>query len=305
MNKLGLLFFVSLLLASNIFAYRVELNTALNIGEAKVDAGNDGTNYNDKISLGLGGTFYFEDVKTDKGPLDEATFLNKSSSVTIEQDLSYDYNEIVYRFDEGVYGKSTTLAAKGVINDYILFAQYDYGKLHGGFENEEVKQQKLTIGAGKYLSDYSTITVAFISLNDTRTYVPAVGFGVNYREDKGLDTAIKYFIPFDNGQSLSCGGNVEITDSDVFGAGASGIRLGLGGFLAYYPTKYWTLRTDIAYENFSDNDYKYRSELVDLTARYYILEALSVSLRFAHMYGKDEIGKISGPLIGLGIRARF
>lgn len=306
MVKKHSLLLLALLLASNVYAYRVEIDADLNIAAATVkdDLGRalDG---DEKLTVNLGGIFYFEDVKTDKGALEEAAFLNKSSSVRLKQRFKGRYDGLTYRFDEALYGQSTTLGVKGVVDDYIIEGLYDYGKLqsNSGIESN-VEQQKLSVGVGKYLTDLTTVIVSYYSIHDTREYT---GFarGVNYREDKGLDTAFKQYVAFDGGQSLSYGGSLALAHSDVFGAGASGLRYAFDGFLSYYPTKSWTLRATVGYEKFSDNDYIYKREAFNLRARYYFFEALSTDLNVGMVYGEDELGDVKGGIVGLGLRLRF
>ncbi len=303
--KISRVFFLGLVLIMNSQAYRFEVDT--DIGLAFEGAKNDRGEVEDadeKFGISAKGTFYFNEVETDKGALEEAAFLNKASSLFVSYDLMGEYYGLASRFSEGVYGKSFGLGGSGVINDYVFLGEYHFGSLNGSYENEDINQSELKVGFGKYLTDLSMLTLSFFSIQDTRDYIPGGGLGVNFREDKGLDLAYKQYVSFQNSQSLSYGGNLILSNSDIIG-GASGLRWGLKGFISYFPTTQWVLGAALDVEDFSDDDYDFSRVFLDATIRYYFVESFSMGLNAGYIHGKDEIGKVSGVLADLGLRFRF
>ncbi len=306
------LFTSSLLLTStNILANQWELNAGFAFSAASVKAPPNeyGDVYTlgseDDINLHLNGSYYFKKLATDVGPLDQAAFLSKSSRASVSFSEQGSYEGLAYRFDPSTYGKTYGMGFKGVIEDYIVVASYNHGELNGAVTTEEVRQNKLALGLGSYLNDTTSITVSYLSNIDNRDYIPAIGSGISYREDRGIDVAGRSFHAYENGQSLGYGANLAVLHTRVAGINASGISYELGGHVSYHPTKYWTIKVEAIHTDFNDNNYVYKRSMINLMTRYYFIEEFALDFTLGHVNGEDEFGTVEGAQLGLGIKSRF
>ena len=294
-------------ISTSASAYQWELDANLGLAFASVDSPSgedDGDGDGDGRFL-VAGTYYLQDVSTQQGPLDEAEFLTKASKVKLGIGYHGEYDSLAYRFDEGVIGRSTGLEVKNVMDDYIVVGAVSYGKLDGSRDLEVIRQSRVAIGFGRYLTDTTALVVSYVNNEDNRDYLPSVGGGIVYREDQGLDIAAKTFTAFDGGQSISYGGNLALMHTRVLGSNASGMRWELGGHIAYHPTRYWALKAAAFHTDFTENNYVYKRNLLNLTARYYFVETFAADFNLGHISGEDEFGDVSGANLGFKPQFRF
>ncbi|SMF57558.1 hypothetical protein SAMN02745866_03688 [Alteromonadaceae bacterium Bs31] len=147
MKKLSVAIAAGALLASPVFAndYQAELGLVYGQVDTKLDLGPFGSFDDDASSTTLYGEVFFDTVDTSKGPLAEASFLSKSSG------LSLSYTTV-----EDVDDDSWALGGRFVFgNDYIIEA---------GYSSVE-DSTSWGAGFGKYLTDSTDLVVSY-STND-------------------------------------------------------------------------------------------------------------------------------------------
>lgn len=302
--------FCLILAAPSSHAYQYELNLGLNMAYTELNVNGAPSENSDqgdgKFRLHLNGVYHLDEVDTEGVPVDEAAFLGKSSSVGIRLNYAAQGDSLSYRFDDATYGKSYGMTVKAVVDDWILRTTFD---TFNGTSNRSVldgvDQQRLQIGLGRYVSDTTSFVISYIDNDDNRDFVPAIGSGIAYRQDEGLDGAVHSFMKLENDQAISYGGNLSILDTTVRGQNASGTNFVLGGNIVYYPVNKLTLKARLVFENFSDNSYKIKRHILNLEARYYFWEAFAMDFNLGHINGEDELGDVEGMNIGLGFRSRF
>lgn len=125
----------------------------------------------------LGGEFYFNNVEANSGPLKEAAFLEKASSVR----ATYEDLDTV---DGIILGGR--FVAPG--SNMLLEAEVNTGDLDGW-----------NLGAGVYIDDNSTVIARYTEVNDTTD-----GFGIEYKNVMNLNS----------GAYLNLEGSAEYEEND-------------------------------------------------------------------------------------------
>lgn len=136
----------SALLATSVQAYQFEAGFSVNSIGLDEDVQNREVTSD---SVVIAGVYHFEDVSTDKGPLQEAAFLDKSSFIG----LAYDDGETE---NENKTNKTKTTAdqtelvigARQVISDFLILEQ-----AYSQEEDNKKDSSTLVIGVGGYLDD--------------------------------------------------------------------------------------------------------------------------------------------------------
>jgi hypothetical protein len=131
----------------------------IGLGVDHFRAGGDSTNH-----YTVDGTFYFSPVDDSHGPREEAAFLSKASSVSLEY-TDYQHGDELY----GIGGRVV------LSNDYILQAGY----------SRDNGENTYNIGAGLYLTDHSDLVFSYERESDSKTNI----FGAVYRAEQHLENA--------------------------------------------------------------------------------------------------------------------
>lgn len=102
---------------------------------------------------GVNGSWYFSSVDTSKGPLSEAAFLDRASSIDInanDGEIDFDIDDI----DVTSYGVGT----RYVLNKesgWLIDASYEYSEV------DDFETDSFTIGGGKYILEETLLTIAY------------------------------------------------------------------------------------------------------------------------------------------------
>lgn len=309
---------ITALLSTNAIAendtYRVEVNAGLHLFvEALTSVGteeNEIIGEHEEVALSVGGTFYLSPVNTTLGAYDEAPFLSKASSIGFSYGKEAEGKSVPYGRYIGFGGKSKTLKSRAIVDNYIFQFTYIDDNLDNLNYKGDVEQEHIILGFGGYMTDYSTVVVSYVNYQDTRQFIDALPLGATYRQDEGVDVAVKYYIPFENGQSISVGANLLIVDTKIRVNNASGTRYALGGNINYFPTHQWALSAAFEYGEFSDNGFDLKRSALHLNTKYYFTNSFSMNLALTQMGGTDEFRKIdvddvTGGNFSLGFTGRF
>ena len=155
----------------------------------------------DITGLRIGGKFYFKPLKSGRGPLEEAAFLQKSSHLKAE------YYSIDWDFPDGSPISQTqstfTLGGAFIHNDWLVGGSYQTNSNEIDSpdpEDNDVTVDVLTITGGRYIDDnwlasFSLVHYDFES--DTET---------------GMALETKRFIPLNSGLAVSVSGKFSHVD---------------------------------------------------------------------------------------------
>lgn len=178
--------------------------------------------------LVAGGTFYIEAVDDSKGPLAEAAFLNKASSISVA------YTDI--EMEQGPFeaeGDSWALGGRAVVGSgFIIDAAYSSGDIEGF----DIKA--FTLGGGMYLSDSASLVLSYTNIDDDF-------FG----ETDIVDLDYKNLLTLGNGANMNIDATLGYSDPD---AGDSVVNVGLGA--DYYINSQLSLGGSLGFISSDDTD---------------------------------------------------
>lgn len=175
-------------------AYNLEASAA--VGEADTDFG-------DADLIGVSGTLYLQQVTTDKGPLAEAAFLNRASSVS----LSY------FELDPERFGsdiETTDLSGRLVTGDGLI--------IEGGWQDSDFGDT-LSFGLGTYIDAGTSIIASYSSWDPD---------GSNFDIDR-LGVDLHRVLASTGTSTLAWDAGLAYVDTD------NDNGYGLSGGITYYP----------------------------------------------------------------------
>ena len=197
MKKTLLASAIAIVATSHAFAdYQFELGAVYTQGEFA------NTDYD---GFGVGGQLHFDKVDTSKGPLAEASFLDKSSSVNFSF-LSLDPD--LPNADE----VETTNVGGRFVTATNLIIEADWTTVDTGNSDAD----SIRVGVGTYLNDNTDVVVSYTTEDDNNA-------DVDY-----LDVAFHGVNPLNQGASVAYDVAVGYIDTD----NDSGYQIGVGG--TYY-----------------------------------------------------------------------
>ena len=257
--------------------YRWELGGDYTYGEINADrknaiapARNQSKDIDENIGQ-LSGTWYFENVDTSKGPLNEAAFLDHASNITVfATDGQVDLNSLDDRLqdqDGQTYGFDSRYVAEGPgwkLSGWLGELGYEYRDLSSSIDIYHA-------AIGKYLTQNTTLVV-----NYDRIDVSAGG------DTNGYSADLEHFFAFSNGglKVNASVGKVVVSDADDVD------QYGLGG--TWYLSNNLGFGAD--YQNTQRNGFAVNSWAVN--ANWFITEAFAVDLS----YGQELFDDIDLPL---------
>jgi len=220
----------------------------------------------------LAATAFLESVDTSKGPLSEASFLDKSSNISIAFSTT--------EFDD-VDNDVSAISGRYVLSqDFIVEAGY----------TDLDSDTSFTIGFGKYLTNSSDILISYTKFDNSDANLLDLAFhSVN---DLTGPTSIAY----DLGASY-----IDADDE-------TGFRLNAG--LTYYPTKQLGLGISGSYSSIEDTNDTEDTDDTDITkielgAEYFFNENVAGSLAFSTQDNSDGFGSVTVDTFTLAMTARF
>lgn len=213
-STIGLLTFTS----TQVSAFESELSFGggyLEVSDSSAEADTD--------FLSLSGTFYTAPVKTSEGPLAEAGFLSKISSVSLAY-VGGDSSDL----DLDTTSWSADWRWVTSENNFIFNLQYNYSEADSNGIDSDSDQ--LSVGLGLYLNDTSTLMFRASSTEADDTDV-SDDMGIEYQTLLGAERNIR----------INAG--VLRTELDNSLGGDDGVGAAIG--ITYYPMK--TLGFGISY----------------------------------------------------------
>jgi hypothetical protein len=207
MKKIVLASAIALAAAGQAYAdYQFELGGVYTSGEI------GGTDYD---GFGVGGEFHFDKVDTSKGPLAEASFLDKSSFISfnflsVEPDVS------------GADDIETTSIGGRFVTASNLIIEADWSTVDTGLADVDT----IRVGVGTYINDTTDVVVSYSTEDDDNAdvdYLDVTLHGVNALNQGasvGYDVAVGYVdTDDDSGYQISVGGTYYF--NNMFGLGLS------------------------------------------------------------------------------------
>jgi len=263
--------------------YRGEVNAGYGMGETKF-----GDYKNDVSAWNVGGTYYLKDVSTDKGPLAEAAFLSKVSSVGAT------VSSATIEGDDGADDVTATNGAIGfhVVGSSDIIAE---GSLyHSEFEDTPEKAEAISVGVGTYLDDHHAIVVSYnFEHNDNAGLL---------RGSETFDATYHGFLPLSGDSSLSYDASLEYTNIEYHGGGDDD-GIGVNAGITYYPMK--TLGLSASLGQFKAGDVTTTDYAVG--AEYFFTSTIAASLAYSFdkLDDDNDSDTIDTNLVVVGVTARF
>jgi len=245
----------------------------------------------DVSSLGVVGTYYFDEVDDDKGPHGEAAFIDRESSVS----LGYTDGETDSDDTPDLDIESIDAATRLIFGDggWIVDLGYNYSEpeLANGPDVADTEIDIFTAGVGKYLWENTTFVVSYIY---TDVSVDADGFGDFDGDVDSYRADLDHLWTFDNGGGFklhAAYGFVNVEDRDdidiyeLDGTWYICRNLGIGA----------------GYRNTDDDGLEL--EEYGVSAEYFITPSVAVTL--AYNEGEIEDTDIETDSYLVGVTARF
>jgi hypothetical protein len=205
MKKIVLASTIALAAAGQAYAdYQFELDAHYTSGEeAGVD--NDG--------FGVGGEFHFDKVDTSKGPLAEASFLDKSSFV------DFSFRSVESDFSGAEEEETTSIGGRFVTGSNLII-EANWNTEDDGISDTDT----IRVGVGTYINDTTDVVVSYSTEDDDnadKDHLDVTLHGVNALNQGasvGYDVAVGYVdTDDDSGYQISVGGTYYF--SNMFGLG--------------------------------------------------------------------------------------
>ena len=251
-----------------VYAYQFEVEVGYSDSETDYDSGFWPDE--DSDSVDVGGTYYFSDVKTNKGPLSVAAFLSRASNISAfyaDGETEVDASQLIFSGPISIFGPvggygspisgSTFLIPKYEIDaeQYLVNGQYIHIKsgwlidASYGYSEEDsdlgidIERDSYGVGVGKYIAKYTRLKLDYI-----HTKID-------------IDTST----------------GDESTDSDVVNLGFFHVQeLGNGTF--------YDASVDIAYLGSDDGD---DAQAYSVSTTYYFSQSVGVGVSLSHIDGDD------------------
>ena len=244
--------------------YQFELSSNAHTGD--IEIGNVDA---DRESFGLTGTYYLGSVDTSKGPLAEAAFLDRASSIT----LDFSIGEI--DFDDGDFDVDHYSAESRLVSKETGWL-VDLGYRRTEIDNEEI--DTFAIGVGKYVLENTAVVLSYansdaVALNYVDFDVESTGdfdrYGLAVEHLWQLETGA---IKLDLSAAL-----VDVDNADDINVWA------LGG--TYYLNPSLGFGADYSHSDSDETDVEDWS----LFAKWFVTEQVELSLAYSEQED-DELG---------------
>ncbi|MFT6164893.1 MAG: hypothetical protein ACJA1T_000916 [Zhongshania aliphaticivorans] len=205
MKKTLLASAIAIVATSHAYAdYQFELGAVYAQGESA------NTDYD---GFGIGGEFHFDKVDTSKGPLAEASFLDKSSSLSF---IFFSKEDDVANADEE---ETTSIGGRFVTATNVIIEADWTTEDDGNSDTDTIR-----VGVGTYLNDNTDVVVSYTTEDDNNAdvdYLDVTFHGVNplnQGASVAFDVAVGYIdTDDDSGYQIAVGGTYYF--NTMFGIG--------------------------------------------------------------------------------------
>lgn len=233
------------------------------VGQGDISQGNDEVDFD---VFGVLGEFHFAPVDTSKGPLAEASFLSRSSSI------NFGFSSLEPDFDNADDLDTFTFGGRFVTGQNVIL-EADYSETE--FGNDE--SDSVRIGAGTYLSPNADVVVSYQSTDNGNSDEDRLGVDFHGVSDlmQGASFAYDLSLAFIDG------------DTD------DGHAIGVGGTYYFNPTFGIGLSADLEEVDNVDSD------TITLDLSYFPQPNVQL---FAAYYDQDAIVETEGVMIGASLR---
>lgn len=309
--------FSTTFLALPAFAYQFEIEAEYSDSETDYDG-----SYSpdmDEDSVSISGTYYFHDVKTDKGPLSVAAFLDRASSISAfysDGETEIDGTQISFSgpapmgglFSYGGYGSIvdfTFVTPDYEIDteEYFVNVQYIHKETgwvieaaYGYVEEDsdlgiDTEQDIYEVGVGKYIAENTRLMLDYAHIEtdvdlgaiDTSSDTELVNIGLFHVQELGDDTY--YDVSLDVAHIDPDDGD----DSQAYSLGAT-----------YYFTSHIGLGIDISHVDGGDID----TTSYGISGEWFVTDKFSISLSYTRSeidndYQIDFVPETPGPYWGV------
>lgn len=237
---------VSLALTSGAFAGDYDFEVRGGIANLDPDYGDSIEQY------GAGGTVYFNTVNTDKVPLAEAAFLNRTSNI---------YGDISYAENTGNDVTRTNLGVEVFVPNTILYGAFNYNMIDASGEDQDAWSAKLGI-----------------------TPIEGLLLTTSTVEDVDYDPNIqaKYVMGLGGDQTLNLHGALNFSDSTTFYSAG----------MDYYFTTHTSLGFDYSDTTDSDTIDSVLDVFESYTVRgkHFFDESVYLAAQYTHTEFANEVG---------------
>ena len=250
------------------FAYDVELAASVAVGEVEI-----GSSDADTTAYGFGGEYYFGGVDDSKGPLAEAAFVDRSSSIF----AAYSYAE--FDFDGGeVDTDQYSFGGRYVDKDSGWFV----GGAYTISETDDIDVDTYGIRFGRYIADYTTLALSYEISDSDGSDSDDIGIDIEHIEELSgerflsLDIQFLYTDPdigdelfttsgsltYYINRNLGFGGSLSATDADEVNENSYSL------FVTWFPSTNFELSAAYSMTDIDDSDTEISEFLLGAAIRF-------------------------------------
>lgn len=263
-------------------SYHAELNESFSNGNIET-----GDNTSDKDQKFIGGSYYFKKVDTDQGPLGEAAFLSKSSSVSaLFGETKYEDQNETASFDDTAFAVHIAAPNGLIVNlDYIGARDED--------NHDDV--ETISVGAGTYIKDRHALVFSYDNeiAEDSSDYkISTERYDLNYHGVIPLNADAAIAIDADLAYlKADYDGDFDQEGNDI------------SADVTYYPTKRLGLVVGLGNSERGDITTKSWS----IGAEYFLIEGFAVKLAYTSTEEDDDNADdtVDFDAVAIGATVRF
>ena len=234
--------------------------------------------------------YAFNRIDTSSGPVDEAAFLGKATTIGFSaSELNYDNSDDT----ESAFNLNGRYVSEG---GFIVLG--NVGQMTNEFDGslEKFTTTSILVGFGAYMNDTNALTVNIATTSgDTPS---SLSFGLDYH-----GVFIDKFA-VNTGLALYDVDGVTVDDLDLSSEASSGYSMSAG--LAYYPIRQLSLGVDLTNYSGDNGD----GLLTSYTAKYYFMDQFAAALTYSNdalNSGRFAVSQqnIDGDSLSLSLTGRF
>ncbi|NCF17768.1 MAG: porin [Haliea sp.] len=248
------------LILSSAAQAEYQFEVGANSGTGDVDLGPVSA---DQDFIGLSGAYYLQSVDTSKGPLSEAAFLDRASSIQLAASMGEIDADNAGDADVDTYAAGTRLVHKE--SGWLVDLGYRFDEIDpDNLEKEEI--DTYSIGAGKYVLENTAVVLSYSNIDSDLE-----------GDSDAYDLGVEHLWMFDTGAlKLDANiGRIDLDDSDDVDV------WGLGG--TYYVNDRLGFGTAYEQEDSDNTDL----ESWSLFAEWFVTENVALALAYTEQEDQD------------------